>query len=105
MTQWSASGCLPGDQADALSEEARAVMSVIGYFCWQSGSCHLTTSEIGRAAGVTDRSVRGALRLGRHGLISINNAVIQIADERWIAWLASGAWYGPADFRIKRDMS
>src|SRR3954453_15421558 len=96
--RWAASGALPPALAARFTLAETAVLAVIAAEALRHGRCTLTIGHIAALAGVSETTVRNALRAARGlGLLSIEerrltawrNApnVVRIISREWLAWL------------------
>jgi hypothetical protein len=96
--RWAASGALPPALAARFTLAETAVLAVIAAEVLRHSACTLTVGHIAALAGVSETTVRNALRAARGlGLLSIEerrltawrNApnVVRIVSREWQAWL------------------
>ena len=96
--RWAASGCLPPALAARFTLAETAVLAVIAAEVLQHSRCTLVIGHIAALAGVSETTVRNALREARGlGLLSVEerrvsawrNApnVVRIVSREWQAWL------------------
>jgi hypothetical protein len=96
--RWAASGALPPALAARFTLAETAVLAVIAAEVLRHSACTLTVGHIGALAGVSETTVRNALRAARGlGLLSIEerrltawrNApnVVRIVSREWLGWL------------------
>src|SRR3954463_2055400 len=96
--RWAASGALPPALAARFTLAETAVLAVIAAEVLRHGACTLTVGHIAALAGVSETTVRNALRAARGlGLLTVEerrltawrNApnVVQIVSREWLAWL------------------
>jgi hypothetical protein len=100
--RWAASGALPPALAARFTLAETAVLAVIAAEVLRHSACTLTIGHIAALAGVSETTVRNALRAARGlGLLTIEerrltawrNApnVVRIISREWLAWLRLGA--------------
>src|SRR3954464_1826029 len=96
--RWAASGALPPALAARFTLAETAVLAVTAAEVFRHGACTLTIGHIAALAGVSETTVRNALRAARGlGLLTIEerrltawrNApnVVRIVSREWLAWL------------------
>src|SRR3954452_12132526 len=96
--RWAASGALPPALAARFTLAETAVLAVLAAEVLRHGACTLTIGHIAALAGVSETTVRNALRAARGlGLLTIEerrltawrNApnVVRIVSREWQAWL------------------
>src|SRR5215212_2798849 len=96
--RWAASGCLPPALAARFTLAETAVLAVIAAEVLRHSACTLTVGHIAALAGVSETTVRNALRAARGlGLLTIEerrltawrNApnVVRLISREWLAWL------------------
>jgi predicted transcriptional regulator len=96
--RWAASGALPPALAARFTLAETAVLAVIAAEVLRHSACTLTVGHIAALAGVSETTVRNALRAARGlGLMTIEerrltawrNApnVVRIVSREWQAWL------------------
>src|SRR5215210_6743278 len=96
--RWAASGALPPALAARFTLAETAVLAVLAAEVLRHGACTLTVGHIAALAGVSETTVRNALRAARGlGLLTIEerrltarrNApnVVRIISREWVAWL------------------
>ena len=96
--RWAASGLLPPALAARFTLAETAVLAVLAAEVLRHGACTLTVGHIAALAGVSETTVRNALRAARGlGLLTIEerrvsawrNApnVVRIVSREWLAWL------------------
>src|SRR5215213_8537134 len=96
--RWAASGALPPALAARFTLAETAVLAVLAAEVLRQGACTLTIGHIAALAGVSETTVRNALRAARGlGLLTIEerrltawrNApnVVRIISREWLAWL------------------
>src|SRR5690242_14799274 len=96
--RWAASGALPPALAARFTLAEIAVLAVIAAEVLRHSRCTLVISHIAALAGVSETTVRNALRAARGlGLLTLEerrltawrNApnVVRIISREWVAWL------------------
>src|SRR5205085_4179623 len=96
--RWAASGALPPALAARFTLAETAVLAVIAAEVLRHSACTLTIGHIAALAGVSETTVRNALRAARGlGLLSIEerrltawrNAanVVRLISREWLGWL------------------
>src|SRR3954454_23372661 len=96
--RWAASGCLPPALAARFTLAEVSVLAVVAAEVLRHSACTLTVGHIAVLAGVSETTVRNALRAARGlGLLTIEerrltawrNApnVVRIVSPEWLAWL------------------
>ena len=96
--RWAASGALPPALAARFTLAETAVLAVLAAEVLRHGACTLTVGHIAALAGVSETTVRNALRAARGlGLLTLEerrltawrNApnVVRIVSREWLAWL------------------
>src|SRR4051795_4133625 len=96
--RWAASGALPPALAARFTLAETAVLAVLAAEVLRHSACTLTVGHIAALAGVSETTVRNALRAARGlGLLTIEerrltawrNApnVVRIISGEWVAWL------------------
>src|SRR4051812_67120 len=96
--RWAASGALPPALASRFTAAETAVLAVIAAEVLRHSRCTLTVGHIAALAGVSETTVRNALRAARGlGLLTLEerrltawrNApnVVRIVSREWQAWL------------------
>ncbi len=96
--RWAASGRLPPALAARFTLAEQAVLAVVAVEVTKRGWCALAIGAVAALAGVSETSVRRALREARTlGLVTIDERrlsrfrndtnVVAIIDRAWIAWL------------------
>src|SRR3954469_5464850 len=96
--RWAASGALPPALAARFTLAETAVLAVVAAEVLRHSRCTLTVGHIAALAGVSETTVRNALREARGlGLLTIEerrltawrNApnVVRLASREWLAWL------------------
>lgn len=95
---WAASGRLPPALAAKFSPAEQAVLAVVAAEHCREGDCRLAVGGIAALAGVSDTSVRNAMRAAvAEGLITVEERrltawrndtnVVSIVSREWTAWL------------------
>src|SRR3954451_23091551 len=95
---WAASGALPPALAARFTLAETAVLAVLAAEVLRHSACTLTIGHIAALAGVSETTVRNALRAARGlGLLTIEgrrltawrNAsnVVRIVSREWLGWL------------------
>ena len=96
--RWAASGRLPPAIAARFTLAEQAVLAVVAIEVAKRGRCALAIGAVASLAGVSETSVRRALREARTlGLITVDERrlsrfrsdtnLVAIIDRAWIAWL------------------
>src|SRR3954470_25061156 len=96
--RWASSGWLPPALAARFTLAEQAVLGVVALKQVKAGSCTLTIDHVGALAGVSDTTVRKALREARLlGLLKVEErrlsawrnapTVVTILSPEWLAWL------------------
>src|SRR4051794_13024500 len=96
--RWAASGALPPALAARFTLAETAVLAVLAAEVLKHGACTLTIGHLAALAGVSETTVRNALRVARGlGVLTIEerrltawrNApnVVRIVSREWLAWL------------------
>ena len=96
--RWAASGRLPPAIAARFTLAEQAVLAVVATQARDKGSCSLTIGHVAALAGVSETTVRNALREARQlGFVTVEerrltawrNApnIVRIASAEWISWL------------------
>src|SRR5215211_2487023 len=96
--RWAASGAMPPALAARFTLAETAVLAVIAAEVLKHSRCTLTVGHLAALAGVSETTVRNALRAARGlGLLTIEerrltawrNApnVVRIVSREWLAWL------------------
>jgi len=105
--RWAASGALPPALAARFTLAETAVLAVIAAEVLRHSACTLTVGHIAALAGVSETTVRNALRAARGlGLLTVEerrltawrNApnVVRLISREWQAWLRLRASKGRA---------
>lgn len=103
--RWAASGALPVSLACRFTLAEQAVLAVVGNAVVDEGDCRMTIGEIAARAGVSESSVRNAIREARHvGLLHVEERridrfrndtnVLTIVSVEWQQWLVRGGRQG-----------
>lgn len=114
--RWAASGPLPVGLACRFTVAEQAALAVVGAIVAVGGDCRASVGEIAGRAGVSETTVRNALREARKltlitveerrltGLRNDTN-VVRIVSPEWLAWIAAGGRGGrvqiPTGDRLK----
>jgi len=96
--RWTASGRLPPQIAARFTMAEAAVLAVVAVEVAKRGACTLTVGHIAALAGVSETTVRNALREARAlGLLTVEerrltawrNApnVVRVVAPEWLSWL------------------
>ncbi|WP_020095739.1 helix-turn-helix domain-containing protein [Methylobacterium sp. 285MFTsu5.1] len=96
--RWAAAGRMPPGIAARFTLAEQAALAVVAQEATQRGSCALSIGHIAAAAGVSESTVRNALRFARlAGLVTVEERrvaryrndtnVVRIVDAAWMAWL------------------
>lgn len=96
--RWVASGRLPPQIAARFTMAEAAVLAVVAVEVAKRGVCTLTIGHIAALAGVSETTVRNALREAKAlGLVSIEERrltawrnlpnLVRIVSQEWLAWL------------------
>src|SRR3982751_6225805 len=96
--RWAASGALPPALAARFTLAETAVLAVVTAEVLRHSACTLTVGHVAALAGVSETTVRNALRAARGlGLLTLEerrltawrNApnVVRIVSREWLAWL------------------
>ena len=96
--RWAASGRLPPGIAACFTLAEQAVLAVVAVEVAKRGRCALAVGAVAALAGVSQTSVRRALREARTlGLVTVDERrlsrfrndtnLVAIIDRAWIAWL------------------
>ncbi|MGU3662265.1 hypothetical protein [Methylobacterium fujisawaense] len=99
--RWAASGALPVALAARFTIAEQAVLAVVAGEVVKHGRCDLYIAHIAALAGVSETSVRNALRQAKNlGLVAIEirrvttwrNAsnVVTVVSAEWSSWLVRG---------------
>lgn len=99
--RWAASGRLPPQLACLFTLAEQAVLSALAAESVQRGNCRLAVGHLAALAGVSESTVRNALReAARHGLVTIEarrvsawrnqTNVVRIVAPAWTSWLRLG---------------
>ena len=112
--RWAASGRLPPQLAARFTQAEVAVLAVVAVEVRKHGGCTLARGHIAALAGVSDSTVKRALRAARDaGLLNVevrrvsafrnDTNVVTIASREWTAWLrllSSGVGVGEDPARL-----
>jgi hypothetical protein len=96
--RWAASGRLPPTLAMKFSLAEQAALSVVAAEVAEKGACRLPIGHIAAAAGISETTVRNAIREARQlGLVSVEERrlarfrsdtnVVRILAVEWTSWL------------------
>jgi hypothetical protein len=96
--RWAASGYLPPKLAQAFTPGEQAALAVVALEVGKRGKCSLAIGNIAAVAGVSEKTVKRALRLARTaGLVSVEERrltrwrndtnVVKVVSAEWAAWL------------------
>jgi len=96
--RWAASGCLPPSLAARFTLAENAVLAVVAAESVRHSRCTLTVGHVAALAGVSETTVRNALRAARGlGFLTVEerrltawrNApnVVRLVSREWQAWL------------------
>jgi hypothetical protein len=103
--RWAASGTMPVGLAARFSIAEQAALAVVAGEVVKHGCCTLYVGHIAALAGVSETSVRNALREARQlGLVAVDvrrvaawrndSNVVTITSPVWLNWLARGGRQG-----------
>src|SRR4051794_41861532 len=103
--RWAASGALPPALAARFTLAETAVLAVLAAEVLRHGACTLTVGHIAALAGVSETTVRNALREARGlGLVSIEERrltawrdapnVVRIVSRGWLGGVGVGGPQG-----------
>lgn len=103
--RWAASGALPVSLACRFTLAEQAVLAVVAAAVVDGGDCRMTVGEVAGRAGVSESSVRNAIREARaQGLVHVQERrvdryrndtnVITIVSVEWRQWLVRGGRQG-----------
>lgn len=95
--RWTASGHVPGNIACRFTTGETAALAVIALEASKRGDCRWTIGQIAAVAGVSDTTVKRAIREAKAlGLISVeerrlsawrnDSNILRIVSPEWIAW-------------------
>ena len=95
---WAASGRLPPTIAACFTLAEQAVLALVAVEVVEKGSCQLPVGQIAALAGVSEGSVRNALREARSlQLLTVEERrvsawrndtnVVRISSTEWLSWL------------------
>jgi DNA-binding transcriptional ArsR family regulator len=96
--RWAASGRMPPAIAARFTLAEQAALAVVAAEVTQRGSCRLTVGHIAAAAGISESTVRNAIRVARlAGLVTVEERrvarhrndtnVVRIVSPEWTSWL------------------
>ena len=96
--RWAASGRLPPQLAVRFTPAEQAALALVAAETARRGDCRLAVGQLAAVAGVSETTVRNALRLARSlGLLTIEERrltgfrndtnVVRIVSTAWAAWL------------------
>ena len=96
--RWAASGRLPPQLAARFTLAEAAVLATIALQVVRRGDCRLAIGHVAALAGVSETTVRNALRRARElGLVTIEERrlsawrsdtnVVRIVSREWVGWL------------------
>lgn len=96
--RWAASGRLPPRLASRFTLAEQAVLSIVAAEVVKRGDCRLPVGQIAATAGVSETTVRKAIREARNfGLVTVEERrlsgfrnlsnVVRIVLEEWTSWL------------------
>src|SRR3954471_10515587 len=96
--RWAASGCLPPALAARFTLAEVSVLAVVAAEVLRHSRCTLTVGHVAALAGVSETTVRNALREARGlGLLTIEERrltawrnspnVVRIISREWLGWL------------------
>lgn len=96
--RWAAAGRLPPTLAARFTLAEAAVLAVVAVEVGKGGDCRLAVGHLAALAGVSDTTVRNALRQARAlGLVTIEERrlaawrndtnVVRIVSREWAGWL------------------
>ncbi|MGC5781759.1 transcriptional regulator [Methylobacterium sp. NFXW15] len=99
--RWAASGGMPVGLAARFSLAEQAALAVVAAEVAVKGDCRLCIGAVAGRAGVSETSVRNAIREARRlGLVHVeerrldrwrsNTNVVTITSQEWRAWIARG---------------
>lgn len=108
--RWAASGALPVGLACRFTVAEQAALAVIGGIVTAKGDCRLSVGEIAGRAGVSETTVRNAVRQARKlGLVTVEERrltgfrndtnVLRIVSLEWLSWSAMGCRGGRVQIR------
>lgn len=95
--RWTASGHVPGNIACRFTTGETAVLAVIALEASKRGDCRWTIGHIAAVAGVSDTTVKRAIREAKAlGLISVeerrlsawrnDSNILRVVSPEWLAW-------------------
>ena len=96
--RWAASGRLPPAIAARFTLAEQSVLAVIAAETTKRGDCRLSLGHIAAIAGVSETTVRNAIREARmHGLVAVEERrlarfrndtnIVCVVSREWTAWL------------------
>src|SRR5215207_9628810 len=96
--RWAASGALPPALASRFTLAETAVLAVIAAEHQKHGACTLTVGHVAALAGVSETTVRNAIREARHlGLVHVEERRVSacrnlpnritVVSREWLSWL------------------
>lgn len=99
--RWAASGRLPPTLAAQFTAGEQAALAFIAAECVRRGDCRLAIGHIAAASGVSETTVRNALREARRlGLMSVEERrlkgyrndtnIMRVISPEWATWLRLG---------------
>ncbi|MER2267060.1 hypothetical protein [Methylobacterium oxalidis] len=99
--RWAASGRLPPALAARFTLAETAVLATVAAETARRGDCRLTVGHVAAVAGVSETTVRNALREARKlGFVTIeerrlsawrsDSNIVRIVSAEWLAWLRLG---------------
>ncbi|MER2266670.1 transcriptional regulator [Methylobacterium oxalidis] len=111
--RWAASGRLPPALAASFTLAEAAVLAVVAAETARRGDCRLTVGHIAAVAGVSETTVRNALREARKlALVTVeerrlsawrnDSNVVRTVSPEWLAWLRLGPKGEGANSRTPR---
>ena len=119
--RWAASGRLPPALAARFTQAEVAVLAVVAVEAAKHGRCTLAHGHLAALAGVSDSTVKRALRAARlTGLLNVevrrvsafrnDTNVVTIASPEWVSWLrltrqGVGVGYDPARLLVGSNPS
>jgi hypothetical protein len=111
---WAAAGRLPPRIAAQFTQAEQAVLAVVAVEVGRHGGCGLTVAHLAALAGVSDRTVRNALREAEAlNLISIDRRRrtawmnypnrVSILSKEWALWLRLGTGAKSCSPRVREE--
>src|SRR5215207_2078291 len=96
--RWAASGAMPPALASRVTLAEQAVLAVVAAEHQKHGACTLTVGHIAALAGVSETTVRNAIREARHlGLVHVEERRVSacrnlpnritVVSREWLSWL------------------